>query len=229
MNEPHRSRKEGPEREPDSGRTVARALSATRSAVHQPDQRARLGQDGAAGADAAAHGQELARCGAHRRSANRERRAAAGEVRLSGEADHDRRNLPSRCQDDWKASRGLEAGRPRPADRGERRQPGLPLQLRSWRRREDRAAKHDRRRRQAAEISLHLFQVGADVADQDRSAALRSLQRGRGARKRPARPSQMEIIDVSSTTGEGLDRWMEWLRARQERAKTKLQTATAPH
>src|SRR6516165_8729812 len=35
----------------------------------------------------------------------------------------------------------------------------------------------------------------------------------------------MEIIDVSSTTGEGLDRWMEWLKARQKRAKTKLQTA----
>jgi hydrogenase nickel incorporation protein HypB len=35
---------------------------------------------------------------------------------------------------------------------------------------------------------------------------------------------QMEIIDVSSTTGEGLDRWMEWLQARQERAKAKLQT-----
>jgi hydrogenase nickel incorporation protein HypB len=29
----------------------------------------------------------------------------------------------------------------------------------------------------------------------------------------------MEIIDVSSTTGEGLDRWMEWLKARQEKAK----------
>src|ERR1019366_8223500 len=40
---------------------------------------------------------------------------------------------------------------------------------------------------------------------------------------------QMEIIDVSSTTGEGLDRWMEWLRARQERAKAKLHTATVPH
>ena len=25
----------------------------------------------------------------------------------------------------------------------------------------------------------------------------------------------MEIIDVSSTTGEGMDRWMEWLKARQ--------------
>jgi hydrogenase nickel incorporation protein HypB len=35
---------------------------------------------------------------------------------------------------------------------------------------------------------------------------------------------RMEIIDVSSTTGEGLDRWMEWLRARQQRAKAKLQT-----
>ena len=40
---------------------------------------------------------------------------------------------------------------------------------------------------------------------------------------------QMEIIDVSSTTGEGLDRWMEWLRARQERAKTKMHTAAVPH
>jgi len=29
----------------------------------------------------------------------------------------------------------------------------------------------------------------------------------------------MEIIDVSSTTGEGLDRWMEWLKARQEKAR----------
>ncbi len=29
----------------------------------------------------------------------------------------------------------------------------------------------------------------------------------------------MEIIDVSSTTGEGLDRWLEWLKARQEKAK----------
>jgi hypothetical protein len=26
----------------------------------------------------------------------------------------------------------------------------------------------------------------------------------------------MEIIDVSSTTGEGLDRWMDWLKARQK-------------
>ena len=34
----------------------------------------------------------------------------------------------------------------------------------------------------------------------------------------------MEIIDVSSTTGEGLDRWMEWLAARREKAKTKLQS-----
>jgi len=26
----------------------------------------------------------------------------------------------------------------------------------------------------------------------------------------------MEIIEVSNTTGEGLDRWMEWLAARRE-------------
>src|SRR5271165_1080725 len=35
---------------------------------------------------------------------------------------------------------------------------------------------------------------------------------------------QMEIIDVSSTTGEGLDHWMDWLHARQEEAKAKLQS-----
>ena len=29
----------------------------------------------------------------------------------------------------------------------------------------------------------------------------------------------MEIIDVSSITGEGLDRWMEWLRTREAKAK----------
>src|SRR5271165_3498465 len=33
---------------------------------------------------------------------------------------------------------------------------------------------------------------------------------------------QMEIIDVSRTTGEGLDRWMEWLTARREKARAKL-------
>jgi len=35
----------------------------------------------------------------------------------------------------------------------------------------------------------------------------------------------MEIIDVSSTTGEGLDRWMEWLKARQEKVRASLQSA----
>ena len=33
----------------------------------------------------------------------------------------------------------------------------------------------------------------------------------------------MEIIDVSSTSGAGLDRWMEWLQGRQQKAKNKLQ------
>src|ERR1035441_8088668 len=132
MNEPHRSRKESPERKPDPGRTVARTLPATRGPVHQPDQRARLGQNSSAGADASAHGQELAGCGAHRRSANRERREAAGEVRLPGQADHDGWDLPSRCQDDWKTSRGLETGGPQSADCGERWQPGLPFQLKNY-------------------------------------------------------------------------------------------------
>src|SRR3974390_2256712 len=33
----------------------------------------------------------------------------------------------------------------------------------------------------------------------------------------------IEIIDVSSTTGEGLDRWMQWLARRQTKARAKLQ------
>ncbi len=33
---------------------------------------------------------------------------------------------------------------------------------------------------------------------------------------------QMEIIDLSSTTGEGLDRWMEWLRKRQQQKAERV-------
>jgi hydrogenase nickel incorporation protein HypB len=32
---------------------------------------------------------------------------------------------------------------------------------------------------------------------------------------------QMEILELSSTTGEGLDQWMAWLKGRQEKAKSK--------
>ena len=32
---------------------------------------------------------------------------------------------------------------------------------------------------------------------------------------------QMEILELSSTTGEGLDQWMTWLKGRQEIAKSK--------
>src|SRR6516225_7214929 len=35
---------------------------------------------------------------------------------------------------------------------------------------------------------------------------------------------QMEIIEVSSTTGEGLEQWMEWLTARQKKARATLQS-----
>ena len=35
---------------------------------------------------------------------------------------------------------------------------------------------------------------------------------------------QMEILEVSSTTGEGLDAWMEWLRKRQQK-KTDMAVA----
>jgi hydrogenase nickel incorporation protein HypB len=36
---------------------------------------------------------------------------------------------------------------------------------------------------------------------------------------------QMEIIEVSSTTGEGLDRWMDWLQKRRENKKRTAQAA----
>jgi len=38
---------------------------------------------------------------------------------------------------------------------------------------------------------------------------------------------QMEILDVSSTTGEGLDAWMAWLEARQRKAKEKTKLVSA--
>ncbi len=34
----------------------------------------------------------------------------------------------------------------------------------------------------------------------------------------------IEIIDLSSTSGEGMDLWMNWLRVRQEKTKAKLQS-----
>ena len=36
----------------------------------------------------------------------------------------------------------------------------------------------------------------------------------------------MEIIELSSTTGEGLDRWMQWLKTRREKATADLQAAS---
>jgi hydrogenase nickel incorporation protein HypB len=38
---------------------------------------------------------------------------------------------------------------------------------------------------------------------------------------------QMQILDVSSTTGEGLGEWMEWLKRRQASAKARPQAVTA--
>lgn len=38
---------------------------------------------------------------------------------------------------------------------------------------------------------------------------------------------QLEILDVSSTTGEGLDAWMAWLAARQRKAKEKPKLVSA--
>jgi hydrogenase nickel incorporation protein HypB len=38
---------------------------------------------------------------------------------------------------------------------------------------------------------------------------------------------QMEILEVSSTTGEGLDAWMNWITARQRKAKEKPRLVSA--
>jgi hydrogenase nickel incorporation protein HypB len=38
---------------------------------------------------------------------------------------------------------------------------------------------------------------------------------------------QMEILEVSSTTGEGLDSWLEWLVARRQKAKEKSKLVSA--
>lgn len=38
---------------------------------------------------------------------------------------------------------------------------------------------------------------------------------------------QIEIIEVSSTTGEGLDGWMQWLKARREAAKLPVQQVSS--
>lgn len=38
---------------------------------------------------------------------------------------------------------------------------------------------------------------------------------------------QMEILEVSSTTGEGLDAWMNWITARQRKAKEKAKLVRA--
>jgi hydrogenase nickel incorporation protein HypB len=38
---------------------------------------------------------------------------------------------------------------------------------------------------------------------------------------------EMEIIELSSTTGEGLDTWMDWLRRRAQKSRSQLQGQTA--
>ncbi len=38
---------------------------------------------------------------------------------------------------------------------------------------------------------------------------------------------QMEILEVSSTTGAGLDAWMNWLEVRQRKAKEKAKLVSA--
>jgi hydrogenase nickel incorporation protein HypB len=37
----------------------------------------------------------------------------------------------------------------------------------------------------------------------------------------------MEILEVSNTTGEGLDGWMDWLQARRQKAMAELAAAPA--
>ena len=77
----------------------------------------------------------------------------------------------------------LEPGRSRDPVHRERRQPGLPHQLRPGRGGARGAAQRDRRRGQAAEIPRHFPPRRPDGAQQDRPAALRPLQCRVGARE----------------------------------------------
>src|SRR5271165_3419676 len=128
-NEPSRSRKKGPERESDTRRTTARALPPAGDPVREPHQRAGIRQDAAAGEDAGAHGQERSGCRVNGRPADRKRRAASGEVRISGKADRHWRDVSSGCAHGGEAPGRLEAGRPRFAHCGKCRKPGVPVEL----------------------------------------------------------------------------------------------------
>ena len=113
---------------------------------------------------------------------------------------------------DW-----LEARLESPVHR-KRRQPGLSHQLRPGRRRQDRGAERRRRRGQAAQVSGHLSQGGADDPEQDRSASACSVPtRIAHARTRVASIPRSKFIETSCTTGAGFDQWLKWLAARAER------------
>ena len=94
-----------------------------------------------------------------------------------------------------------------------------PCQLRSGRSGQDRGAQRGGRRRQAAQISVHLLQVGAAGAEQNRSAAVRAVRICGGARERPPRSSRHgDHGGFLHRPAKALDAWHAWLEKRRETA-----------
>ncbi len=99
----------------------------------------------------------------------------------------------------------------RPAVHRERRQSGLPHQLRPRRRRQSRGAQRHRRRRQAAEISRNFSQSGVDDPEQDRSASLRSFRSRAGAAKTRARSIRTSKLSKHPAPPKpDCDHWLDW-------------------
>jgi hydrogenase nickel incorporation protein HypB len=88
------------------------------------------------------------------------------------------------------------------ADR-KRRQPRLPGGLRSWRGAQGGDPFGDRGRRQAAQVPDMFHAAVADAAQQDRPAALPFLQRRAAISYARQVNPQLQVIEVSATTGEG--------------------------
>ena len=101
----------------------------------------------------------------------------------------------------------------RPRRHRERRQPGLPGGVPRRGGSQGDGALRRRRRRQAAQVSLDVPGVRVAAAQQDRSPPSRRLRRRALSRQRRAVNPRLEVIETSARTGEGIDRWIDWLRA----------------
>ena len=107
---------------------------------------------------------------------------------------------------------------PGPVDR-ECRQPGLSFELRPWESGQDCAAERDRGRRQATEISWNFPPFHADDFDEDRSFAAHGIQRELALENARRIHPEFDTSVLSARNGEGLDRWLAWLGALQQKVQ----------